>query len=88
MFENAPAQLFVAGPPSYRQLIGEKGRKTLTQCIHLTTISIQSLETSSLDHGQVENGLFGGEGGIKFMIKFILRNFYITLLPVIYNYFV
>ena len=29
-FENAPAQLFVAGPPSYRQLIGEYRRKTLT----------------------------------------------------------
>ena len=30
MFENAPAQLFVALPLSYRQLIGENGRKTLT----------------------------------------------------------
>ena len=29
-FKNAPAQLFVAGPPSYRQFIGEYRRKTLT----------------------------------------------------------
>ena len=31
MFENAPAQLFMAGHPSYRQYIGKKGCKTLTQ---------------------------------------------------------
>ena len=36
-FENAPAQLFVAVPPSYRQLIGEYGRETLT---HIETMKL------------------------------------------------
>ena len=31
MFENAPAQLVLAGSPSYRHPIGENGRKTLTR---------------------------------------------------------